>query len=129
MWLLPLFFFGAACDDPVTVVVEAEPEEVETCEWLIPIGIELVNDYFYTLEETDLGPATLDPAAMPESIIALNARGADLDSRAVELGCDLDEINAAIVAATAGLESSNPVVNVFLDTVRGDTEDVAPPGS
>ena len=91
----------------------------------IPIGIELVNDYFYTLEETDLGPATLDPAAMPESIIALNARGADLDRRAVELGCDLDEINAAIVAATAGLESSDPVVNVFLDTVRGDTEDVA----
>lgn len=119
LWLLPLFLLATACDDPVTVVVEAEPEEVDTCEWLIPIGIELVNDYFYTLEETDLGPAAINPAAMPESVIALNARGADLDQRAVELECNLEELNTAIAAATEGLESTDPVANVFLDTVRG----------
>lgn len=119
IWLLPLLLFVTACDDPVTVVVEVEPEEVDTCEWLIPIGIELVNDYYYTLEETDLGPAAIDPADMPESVIALNARGTDLDRRAIELECNLDELNTAIVAATEGLESTDPVVNVFLETVRG----------
>ena len=119
LWLLPLLLVAGACDDPVTVVVEAEPEEVDTCEWLIPIGIELVNDYFYTLEDTDLGPAAADPGKMPESLIALNSRGADLDRRALELECDLDELNTAISAATAGLESTDPVVSVMLETVRG----------
>ena len=118
MWLLPLLFLVAGCDDSVTVVVEAEPEEVDTCEWLIPIGIELVNDYFYTLEQTDLGPIAVDPTALPESIIALNSRGAELDRRALELECSFEELNTAIVAATEGLESSDPVVNVFLDTMR-----------
>ena len=118
--ILPLFLFLGACDNPVAVeVVEEEPEQVETCEWLIPIGIELVNDYFYTLEETDLTVTQGDPSQLPTSLIALNARGADLDRRAEELDCDLAELNTAIAAATDGLESTDPVVNVFLETVRG----------
>ncbi|MDJ0923049.1 MAG: META domain-containing protein [Acidimicrobiia bacterium] len=119
LWLLPLLLFVTSCDDPVTVVVEAEPEEVETCEWLIPIGIELVNDYFYTIEESDVAASLGDPAQLPTSIIALNARGADLDRRADELECNLAELNTAIVAATEGLEPSDPITSVFLDTVRG----------
>jgi heat shock protein HslJ len=116
--ILPLLLFVASCDSPVTVVVEAEPEEVETCEWLIPIGIELVNDYFYTLEETDLGVTGGDVTLLPTSIVALNTRGEELDRRAAELGCDLDELNRGIVGATEGLESTDPVVQVFLETVR-----------
>jgi heat shock protein HslJ len=60
-----------------------------------------------------------DPDQLPTSIIALNARGAELDRRAEELECDLAEINMAIAAATEGLESTDPVVNVLLETVRG----------
>lgn len=116
--ILPLLLFAASCDNPVTVVVEAEPEEVETCEWLIPIGIELVNDYFYTLEDTDLGATGGDVTMLPTSLVALNTRGEDLDRRAAELGCDLDELNRGIVGATEGLESNDPVVQVFLETVR-----------
>jgi heat shock protein HslJ len=120
LWILPLLLFMGACDNPVAIeIVEEEPEEVETCEWLIPIGIELVNDYFYTLEETNLAATLGDPDQLPTSIIALNARGADLDRRAEELECDLAELNTAISAATEGLESADPVVNVFLETVRG----------
>ena len=118
LWLLPLLLFAGACDDSVTVVVEVEPEEVDSCEWLIPIGIELVNDYYYTLLETDLGPAAVDPSLMPESLIALKARGAELDRRATELECDQEELNTAIAVATEGLESTDPVVEVLLDTVR-----------
>ncbi len=119
LWLLPLLLFLGACDNPVAVeIVEQEPEAVETCEWLIPIGIELVNDYFYTLEETDLGATLGDPTRLPTSIVALNARGADLDERAIELDCDLAELNTAIAVATEGLESADPIVNAFLETVR-----------
>ena len=118
-WILPLLLIVGACDNPVAVeIVEQEPETVETCEWLIPIGIELVNDYFYTLEGTDLGATMGDPGRLPTSIIALNARGAELDERAIELDCDLVEMNTAIAVATEGLESADPVVNAFLETVR-----------
>ena len=55
MALLPLFLFLAACTDPPTAFIE-EPAEVETCEWLIPAGIELVNDYVYTLEAGPMCP-------------------------------------------------------------------------
>lgn len=127
LWLLPLLLFAGACDDPVTVVVEVEPEEVDSCEWLIPIGIELVNDYYYTLLETDVGPAAVDPSLMPESLIALNARGAELDRRATELECDLEELNTAIAVATEGLESTDPVIEVFLDTVRSGIGATASP--
>jgi hypothetical protein len=101
------------------VVVTQEPAEVETCEWLVPVGIELVNDYVYTLLESDLGASGGDPGLLPTSIIALNARGADLDQRARELNCDIDEINTAIAEATAGIESSDPAARIFLETVRG----------
>ena len=97
---------------------DAEPEEVETCERLIPIGIGLVNDYFYALEETDLGTARGNVNLLPPSIRGLNARGAELDRRVAELGCDPAELNEVIVDATSGLESNDPVVQVFLETVR-----------
>lgn len=122
--LLPLFLFATACTKPVVYVEEVA--EVETCERLVPVGIELVNDYVYTLEETDLGPTGGDPDKLPASLIALNARGEDLDRRAAELDCDVVELNAAVAEATAGLESSDPVVQALLETVRSGV--VAIPG-
>lgn len=116
MLILPLLLFLGACTEPVVVI--EEPAEVETCEWLIPVGIELVNDYFYTLLETDLGPSEGNQALLPDEVLELNIRGRQLDARAAELGCDLDELNRAIVAATSGLETADPVGLVFLETVR-----------
>lgn len=121
--LLPLLLFVVGCTDPVVVV--EEPAAVETCEWLIPVGIELVNDYAYTLAETNLGEASGDVNRLPTSIIALNARGEELDRRAAELECDLAQLNQGIVAATEGLQSTDPVVQVFLETVRAGV--VGPP--
>jgi hypothetical protein len=114
--LLPLLLLLAGCTEPVVEL--EEPAAVESCEWLVPVGIELVNDYVYTLEESDLGATGADPALLPSSLVALNARGEELDRRAAELDCDLAEINAAIVAATAGIESEDPEVKFFLETVR-----------
>ena len=50
--VLPLLLVLTSCTEPVVNV--QEPEEVDSCEWLVPVGIELVNDYVYTLEEVDL---------------------------------------------------------------------------
>ena len=77
MWLLPLLLFATGCDDPITVAVEAEPEEVETCEWLIPIGIELVNDYFYTFEETDVAAVTSNPTSRSRLSHAIRTTGSN----------------------------------------------------
>ncbi len=115
--VLPLFLLVASCTDPIVNV--EEPEEVETCEWLVPVGIELVNDYVYTLLETDIGATGGDPDKLPTEIVALNARGAELDARVAELDCDVVLINDAIAEATKGIESDDPIVRVFLDSVRG----------
>ncbi|MDJ0663541.1 MAG: hypothetical protein QNJ75_03200 [Acidimicrobiia bacterium] len=115
--VLPLLLLSASCTDPVVNI--EEPEEVDSCEWLVPVGIELVNDYVYTLEEVDLGATQGDPELLPEAIIALNLRGEELDKRVAELDCDAVIINDAIAVATAGIESDDPVIRVFLESVRG----------
>lgn len=115
--VLPLLLVLTSCTEPVVNI--EEPEEVDSCEWLIPVGIELVNDYVYTLEEVDLGATRGDPDLLPEAIIALNLRGEELDRRVAELECDAVIINDAIAVATAGIESDDPVIRVFLESVRG----------
>jgi heat shock protein HslJ len=67
----------------------------------------------------DLGATRGDPDLLPEAIIALNLRGEELDKRVAELDCDAVIINDAIAVATAGIESDDPVIRVFLDSVRG----------
>ena len=115
--VLPLLLFGVSCTDPVVNV--EEPEKVDSCEWLIPIGIELVNDYVYTLLDTDLGVTGGDATLLPPEIVTLNARGAELDARATQLDCDIVVLNREIAAATAGIETDDPLVAVLLDSVRG----------
>ena len=124
-WLgvLPLLVLLGACTGPVVNL--EEPAEVDSCERLIPVGIELVNDYVYTLAETDLGAT--DPESLPTSLVALNTRGDELDARAAELECDLDVLNRRIVESTEGIESDDPVVAAFLETVRGGVVAVASP--
>lgn len=115
--ILSLLLLLAACTDPIVNI--EEPAEVETCEWLIPVGIELVNDYVYTLIETDLAATQGDVAALTPELVALNARGQELDARAQELECDLAQLNATIADATSGIESDNPAVVALLESLRG----------
>jgi heat shock protein HslJ len=96
-----------------------QPMEVDSCDQLIAVGIELVNDYVYTLQDADLEATQGDPDKLPTSIVALNLRGKELDARIVELDCDAVAINQAIVDAIAGIESDDPVVSAFLSAVRG----------
>lgn len=115
--VLPLLLFAAGCLGP-NVDLE-QPLEVDTCDQLIEVGIELVNDYVYTLEETDIAATEGDPERLPTSLVSLNLRGEELDSRIVELDCDAVVINQAIVDATEGIESDDPIVAALLESVRG----------
>lgn len=115
--VLPLFLLLTACTDPVINI--EDPEEVDSCDVLTIVGIELVNDYVYTMEALDLGVTGGDPAKLPSELVTLNRRGEELDDRIVELDCDAVAINRAIAEATAGIESDDPVVAAFLESVRG----------
>lgn len=115
--VLPLLLLLSSCTEPVVNL--DEPEAVDSCQWLVPIAIELVNDYVYTLEEADLGATAGNPALLPDDILELNVRGHELDVRVADLDCDAVVINDAVVGAIEGLESDDPVVRVFLDSVRG----------
>lgn len=115
--VLPLLLLVSACTDPVVNV--EEPEEVDTCELLIPVGIELVNDYVYTLEAVDLGATEGNAESLPSELVTLNLRGEELDRRIVELDCDVVALNQAIADATSGIESDDPIVSAFLESVRG----------
>jgi hypothetical protein len=95
-----------------------EPEAVETCGGLVPIGERLVEDYLAVVDGLSLAVLTGDEPA-PAGLVALNERGAELDRRIVRLGCDVDLLNADIAAKTADLEASTPVGEAFLDIVRG----------
>ncbi len=115
--ILPLLVFLAGCTQPVVNI--EEPAEVESCEWLVPIGIELVNDYVYTLLETDLGATRGDVGALTPELVELNERGQQLDARAAALECDLAQLNSSIAEATSGIESDSPAVVALLESLRG----------
>ncbi len=115
--VLPLFLCLVGCD--TQVVNLEEPEEVDSCALLVPVGIELVNDYVYTMTDADLGSTGGDLELLPEPLIELNERGQELDARLRELDCDVVAINAAVAEATAGLETDDPLIQVVLDSLRG----------
>ena len=114
--VLPLLLFLAGCD--TQIVNLEEPEEVDSCALLVPVGIELVNDYVYTMSDLSLGATGGDPALLPEALVVLNTRGEQLDARLAELDCDVVAINAAIAEATEGLQSDDPLVQVVLESLR-----------
>ncbi len=89
--VLPLLLFASGCTGAKFDF--EQPLDVDTCDQLIEVGIELVNDYVYTLEETDLAATEGDPERIPTSLVSLNLRGQELDARVVELDCDAVAIN------------------------------------
>jgi hypothetical protein len=119
--VLVLTIAVSACDDPVP-----EPAEVESCRDLIRVGVQLVEDYVDALVDAPLAVVTGD-VELPDDLVALAERGRQLDLSAARLECDAAEMNAEIVKRTAGLETDDPTVQVYLDTVRGGVVGTLPP--
>lgn len=93
------------------------PQDVDTCDGLVVVGVDWVKRTATALEGQPLEVVTGD-AEPPEELVELQAVGAALDARAAELGCSMSDLNLAIALETSDLESDDPVVSLFLDVVR-----------
>jgi hypothetical protein len=119
--LLVVAMAVTGCDKAVP-----EPAEAENCGGLVRVGVALVEDYAAALVDVPLAVVTGD-AEPPATLAELASRGRELDLAAARLGCDPDELNAAIVDRTADLTSDDPTVQVYLDTVRRGVVGTLPP--
>jgi hypothetical protein len=94
-----------------------EPQAVETCDGLLPVGERIVEDYLAAIEDLPLAVLVGDEP-MPPEMTQLNQRGAQLDERVARLECNVDGLNAEIAEATADLEATTPAGEAFLLIVR-----------
>jgi hypothetical protein len=102
------------------------PEEVETCDGLVEVGVGYVDRMIVALEGQPLDVVTGEAEPPPE-IVELQQLGGDLDLRAARLGCDAAELNAAINEEIADYESDDPIIAIFLDVVRNGVIGELPP--
>jgi hypothetical protein len=93
-------------------------QDVDECDDLVDVGVIYAENMIQALEnETSIDVLT-GREAPGEDIQILIELGSELDRRASSLGCDLVLLNAEIVADLEGIESENPVVDLFLEIVR-----------
>jgi len=102
------------------------PQEVETCEGLVEVGVGYVDRMMVALEGQPIDVVTGEVEQPPE-IAEIQQLGRDLDLRAARLGCDAAELNAAINVEIADYESDDPIVAIFLDIVRDGVVGELPP--
>ena len=118
----------AACTstDPLPV---PPPVEVETCDELVDVSVQLFEVWVDVLDELPVEQLTADEP--PPEFVELAAIGDDLDARASRLGCDAVEMNAAVQAEMADTEIEAPsvVVELLLDIVTGGVVGDLPPAS
>lgn len=120
-----LVLLAGACDSPPALEPEVV-ERVEVCDDLVPIGVELVRR---TAEAVEGAPLAVVTGEIPPSdeLAGLRAIGREIDLRASRLACDPGELNAAINAETAQLDSDDPVARMYLDVVREGVVGTLPP--
>jgi hypothetical protein len=107
---------GCTSEDPAL----PEPVEVETCDELIDVSVQLVEVWVGVVEQLPVDQllAETPPAEFGE----LAEIGAELDERASRLGCNPEEINADVQARLASedtIETDSPVAQMVLDLVAG----------
>lgn len=109
---------AAACTSetvPVTV-----PADVETCEELVAVSVQLVEVWIDVLDQVPIEQLTGD--SPPPEFVELGEIGADLDARAGRLGCDPASMNAAVVDALtdSGIAAGDDAVaSLLLEIIEG----------
>jgi hypothetical protein len=108
----------AACDGGETATTvpgtttTIDPEV--RCAQLTQDATALLSDAVGILE--GISPSQLaDRELWPNELVTLEQRGEELESTIVEAGCDVLEIQAAVVEAAAGLEAEGYVARLYLD--------------
>ncbi len=117
-WAAGFLMLAAACtSDTVPVTV---PADVETCDELVAVSVQLVEVWIDVLDQVPVEQLTAD--APPPEFVELGEIGADLDARAGRLGCDPASMNAAVVSALAdrGITADDDAaVSLLLDIIQG----------
>ena len=108
----------AACDGGETATTIPGPtttvDPVVRCAQLTQEATDLLTDALSILE--GVSPSQLaDRALWSDELLTLEQRGEELESMIVGVGCDVLEIQAAVVESAAGLEAENFVARLYLE--------------
>lgn len=123
---IALVLSAAACTAETTPV--PEPEDVETCDELVEVSVQLVGVWIDVLEELPVEQLTAEEP--PPEFDELAAIGRDLDARAARLGCDAEQINVAVRAELAqpgSVPSDDVVLDLLVDIIQGGVVGELPP--
>lgn len=123
---LSLLLSVAACTSDPTPV--PEPEDVETCDELVEVSVQLVGVWIDVLGELPVEQLTAEQP--PPEFEELAAIGEDLDARAARLGCDAEEMNVAVRAELAqnnAAQADDVVIGLLLDIIQGGVVGELPP--
>ena len=132
--LLAIAMLGSACDssEPLppgvtTTTTRPPPEppptpqevqEVDDCDDLVDVGILFAENMIQALERGMTVSQLTGEEAPPSDVSLLREVGVEMDRRAIRLECDVAALNGAIVADISNIETTDPVVALFLDIVR-----------
>ncbi len=105
----------------------AVPVDVETCDELVDVSVQLVEVWVDVLTEVPIDELlTGEP---PPEFVELADIGADLDERASRLGCDPQQMNDEVLAQLAerDMETEGAVADLLLEIVEGGVVSDLPP--
>lgn len=124
VWLVVMVATTAACTSEKAL---PEPVEVETCEGLEDVGVQLVEVWIDVVDQLPFDDIMTEPP--PPEIQELGRIGGDLDQRAARLGCDVAALNAAIRERVAAeeLDPETPVGEMLLEMIGEGLVGVPPP--
>ncbi len=111
---------GAVACTSAEVPPLPEPVEVETCDQIVDVSVQLVEVWVGLVEQLPVDQLLADTP--PPEFAELAEIGRELDARAARLGCDPRELNAAVVARLAegdAVDPEGPVAEMVLELVRG----------
>jgi hypothetical protein len=123
--LLATALLAAACTSSKPL---PEPIEVETCEGLEEVGVQLVEVWVEVVDQIPYDDLVADPP--PPEMAELARIGRDLDTRASRLDCDAAQLNAAIrerVLGEGDIDPTTAVGELVLDLVEEGIVGQLPP--
>ena len=108
----------SACIGGDTATTSAGPtttlDPVVHCVQLTQEATDLLVDAVAILEGVAAAQLA-DRALWPDELLTLEQRGEELESTIFEVGCDVLEIRAAVVAGAAELQAESFVARLYLD--------------
>jgi hypothetical protein len=120
LWAVAVAVALGACTGDDATPPLPEPVEVESCDDVIDVGVQLLEVWVAVVEELPVEQLLADQP--PPEFEELAEIGAELDARATRLGCDPVETNGAIraeIAERGAIDPEGPVAEMVLDLVAG----------